>query len=115
MSFQTKWLFGKTCCNEEKGISETLTATGQSGLAATRLLGRSGASLQDSSDDEELEIAMRPQASCEWLAEDQNTAMSHRRKEKRGNLPGGNRATGGRSDLHYRWWKATFPKDSAST
>ena len=67
----TKWLFGKTWCNEEKGISETLTATGQSGLAATRLLGRSGASLQDSSDDEELEIAMRPQASWEWLAEDQ--------------------------------------------
>src|SRR5947209_6184292 len=47
----TIWLFGKTCCNERKGISETLTATGQSGLAATRLLGRSGASSRHGRND----------------------------------------------------------------
>jgi hypothetical protein len=41
-----KWSFGETYCNEGKGISETPTATGQSDLTATRLLGRSGASSQ---------------------------------------------------------------------
>ena len=78
----TKWLFGKTGCNKEKGISETLTATGQSGLTAIRLLGRSGASSQHGRDDEDSEITTRPQTSWDWLSEDQSTTMRHMREKE---------------------------------
>jgi hypothetical protein len=72
----TKWLLGRTCCSEERGVSETLTATGQSGLAATRLLGRSEASPS--------EAIVRAQASWECWSENPSAAMSHVEKEEKG-------------------------------
>jgi hypothetical protein len=92
---------------------EILTATGQSGLATTRLLWRSGASSQHSSDDEESEITMRPQARWEWLSEDQNTAMRHVGKEEEKQSPRTGierRAEDGISTIG-----AKFPKVWAST
>jgi hypothetical protein len=87
MTWIIKWLFGKICCNEEKGISETLIATGQSGLTVIRLLGRSGASSQHSRDDEESEITMRLQASWDWLSETRASRCVIQEKKKRSNLP----------------------------
>ena len=74
----------KTCCNEEKGISETLTATGQSGLTATRLLGRSGASSQVLG---KLGLVVgRPE----------HYDASYRERRREAISPNGNRATGRR-------------------
>ena len=71
----------KTCCNEEKRISETLTATGQSGLIATRLSGASSQVLG------KLGLVIgRPEY----------YDASYRERRRKAISPNGNRATGRR-------------------